>query len=655
MKSIKETIAGNFEFLKKLVLFALAGVFLIYYGQVDPLKIALIGAGILVVMTLMNEMMALMMLVLLGFTMNFAIEAYHFPAKLAMGYDFLIYLLFLYSLINGKKRMHFIEVIAFIYILFLVFTTVNGREQWGLKLKDFIIYVRYPIMFLMLMRLKLRSADFKLLIKFVLILSILQVPTSIFQFASGNIADWCGGFLARYGSGINAILMTFMFLLVLSLVFINGFKLRYVFYALALMIPLILSSARAGFIFFFIALIFMLIVYIFFKKYSSSYSMFFSIIGMILIFVLFYYVLIYVVPIFEPKTANTYKLLTSSSLFSQEVTGNYTTGSMKRLTAVFFAYNFIRTDPLSLFIGSGPGTIAYSENYGASSFIEQFQNYGTFTISLPSFIVEIGIIGVSLLIIMFIYVVILSLSRGIYIEDKFLRMIAYALPGMSIIMIVASVYTNVWDQEALQLTYWLFVASIFEPAYSAYKKDPLVGIIFLNDKEPADITILNKAVNHYLKYDAERIYICGQNDDMFLQQYKGKLPSRVRKKIYWILTAGYDNLGKCDILNLIVNKHKADILVSNELHLPGYIHLMKDFVKAEETVIFEDMLLEPNCKKRVKFVKIMKKHVMRMRSMLKEHSFNREKDCINSCIDMMSIYGIEVMHYNDGVIGDKKE
>jgi len=509
-------------------------------------------------------------------------------------------------------------------------------------------------MFLTFMRLKIKGADFKILIKLIIILSILQIPTSMFQFAVGNSADWCGGFLARYGSGINAILMTFMFLLVLSLFFIYGYHTRFVFYSIALMVPLVLSSARAGFIFFFIAIIFMILVYIFFKKYASHYSMLFSIIGMVLIFVLFYYVLIYIVPIFEPKTANTYKLLTSSSLFSQEVTGTYNTGSMKRLTAVFFAYNFIRTDPLSLFIGSGPGTIAYSENYGASSFVEQFQNYGTFTVSLPAFIVEIGIIGVLFILTMFIYVVILSLSRGIYIEDKFFRMIAYSLPGISVIMIVASVYTNIWDQEALQLTYWMFVASIFEPAFKAYKKDSLIGIIFLNDKEPADTAMLSKIINHYNRYDAERIYLCGTNEDYGLQQMKNKMPERMKKRIYWIMTAGYDNLGKCDILNLIINKHKADILVSNELNLPGYIHLMRDFANAEQTVIFEDLNLEPSCKKRVKFVKIKRKHVMRMRSMLKENNFNREKDCINTCIDMMSAYGIDVMHYNDGVIGEKK-
>jgi len=111
------------------------------------------------------------------------------------------------------------------------------------------MYIRYPILFMGLMRLNITTENYKRIIKFIILMSILQVPTSIFQFLNGNRADWCGGFLARYGSGINAVLMTVMFLIILGMMIVDRIRLKYLLYSAFFMIPLVLSSARAGFIF----------------------------------------------------------------------------------------------------------------------------------------------------------------------------------------------------------------------------------------------------------------------------------------------------------------------------------------------------------------------------------------------------------------------
>jgi len=163
---------------------------------------------------------------------------------------------------------------------------------------------------------------------------------------------------------------------------------------------------------------------------------------------------------FEPQTAKTLQTISSVENIKKDMVGTYTEGKLRRLSNLLFAYQYLTRDILTLTFGNGPGTVAISTNFGTSNFMREYEMVFEPSISLPTFILEIGIGGVLILLIIYIYIIMFSLSRAIHIEDKFLRIISFALPGISVVYLVASIYTAVWAQEALQLVLLISFAAI---------------------------------------------------------------------------------------------------------------------------------------------------------------------------------------------------
>uniref|UniRef100_A0A7C3N8K1 O-antigen ligase domain-containing protein n=1 Tax=candidate division WOR-3 bacterium TaxID=2052148 RepID=A0A7C3N8K1_UNCW3 len=547
------------KFLRIIFIFLLV-LLVLFLGKADTLKIALVGVLLLSVIVVTNVELALIILVFSGYTFNFAVEVYHLPGKIVFLYDLIIYMLFLFSLINGKKKIYKIEILFIFYVVFLIISTVLGRESLPLKLKGLIMYIRYPILFMGLMRLNITTENYKRIIKFIILMSILQVPTSIFQFLNGNRADWCGGFLARYGSGINAVLMSVMFLIILGMMIVDRIRLKYLLYSAFFMIPLVLSSARAGFIFFGVSLIFMFLVYMLHVKYTSVYSIFFTVIGIVLIFVIFYLTLIYIVPMFEPQTAKTLQTISSVGNIKKDMVGTYTEGKLRRLSNLLFAYQYLRRDILTLTFGNGPGTVAISTNFGTSNFMREYEMVFEPSISLPTFILEIGIGGVLILLIIYIYIIMFSLSRAIHIEDKFLRIISFALPGISVVYLVASIYTAVWAQEALQLVLLISFAAIIEPASKAVKREKSFAVLFLKYIRPGEKNTIMEILKVLHSSEIKTVFVVSREDNgnlIWIMDNKHRYEGMRFKYIKVLNDGPFDQIF---IIQSILEKYKVNLL-----------------------------------------------------------------------------------------------
>ena len=554
-------------------------VVLLFFGQADVLKIGLILGAIIFLVVITEIRLALVALIVVAFTFNFMANVKMIPGKMLYAYDLLIYFLFLYSLINGKKKVNLIEIFALLYISFVIISFVLGREVLPLKIKGFVVYIKYPILFMTFMRLNLDAKIFKDLIKVVIFFAAAQVPTSIFQFMRGNVPDWCGGFLTRYASGSNAVLMTMMFLLILGWIMVDKLRFKYILMSLFFMIPLVLSSARAGFIFFIISIIFMFLVYMLHIKYSSAYAMVFTVVGIVVLLVAFYYILLYIVPIFEPKNANTVSLISSPDMIKKDVTGRYQGGQLRRWSSVLFAYNYLTSDLLNLIVGNGPGTVAISGNFGWSSFMQQFEPIFDPSVSLPTFLLELGIGGVAILVSIFFYVIYFSLTKAIYIEDKFLRVVGFALSGISVIMIFASVYTNVWDQEALQLVYWLLLAAVVEPASKAVKRDNITALLFLKEIPTNEKPTLYPLIYTLYANDIRTLYVAGKENDpnmLWLIDNRKKFEDM---KIRWVRIMGYESMSKHDILTMTLNQFNSDLLVIDGSDMTFDSRVIKRFIE----------------------------------------------------------------------------
>lgn len=602
--------------LLRIIFILLVILLILFLGKVDTLKIALVGVLLLTVIVITNVELALIILVFTGYTFNFAIEVYNLPGKIIFLYDLIIYMLFLFSLVNGKRKIHKIEILFIFYVVFLIISTVLGREALPLKLKGLSMYIRYPILFITLMRLDIKTENYKRIIKFIIIMSILQVPTSIFQFLNGNRADWCGGFLARYGSGINAVLMTVMFLLTLGKMIVDGFKLRYVLYSLFFMIPLMLSSARAGFIFFGISMIFMFLVYILHVRFSSVYSMFLTLVGIVLIFLIFYLTLIYVVPKFEPETAKTLQTISSVENIRKEMVGSYTEGKFKRLSNLLFSYQYLKSDILALTFGNGPGTVAISTNFGTSSFMKEYETVFVPSISLPSFLLDIGLGGVFILTVIYFYIIFFSLSKAIHLEDRFLRVISFALPGISVVYLVASIYTAVWAQEALQLVLLISFAALIEPASKAVKKEKSFAVLFLKYIKPGEKSSDMETLKILQSNEIKDVFIVSREDNgnlIWLIDNRNKYKGMRFKFVKVLENTPFDQIF---IIESFLEKYKVNLLFFYGEE-NNFIK-QKDFIrkiiisKGSHLKIFEDdkdiksFILKVDKRDSVKFIYLIK-------------------------------------------------
>lgn len=608
----------------KVVFILIILLFILFLGKADTLKIAIVGVLLLSVIVVTNLELALIILIFSGFTFNFIVEVYRLPGKIIFLYDLIIYMLFLYSLLNGKKKINRIETLFIFYIVFLIISTVLGRESLPLKLKGLIMYIRYPVLFISLMRLNIKTESYKRLIKFIIFMSFLQVPTSIFQFLSGNRPDWCGGFLARYGSGINAVLMSSIFLFILGTMIVDRIRLKYLLYSTFFMIPLVLSSARAGFIFFGISIIFIFLIYMLHVKYTSVYSIFFTIVGIVLIFLIFYVTLIYIVPIFEPETAKTLQTISSTENIKKDMVGTYTEGKLRRLSNLLFAYQYLTRDILTLTFGNGPGTVAISSNFGTSNFMKEYEMVFEPSVSLPTFILEIGIGGVFILLLIYIYIISFSLSRAIYIEDKFLRIISFALPGISVVYLISSIYTAVWAQEALQLVLLIPFAAIMEPAYKAIKREKSFAVLFLKDIRPEEKNTVSKVIKILERNEIKTVFVVSKEDNgnLIWISDNRKIFEGIRFKYIKILK--YSPLDQVFVIQSFLEKYKVNLLFlfGDESHLTDYEYIRKILFSKRS---YMKMFIE-NQKIKSYIFKVDRRDIVKLLYMIKDKELNESEE-----------------------------
>ncbi len=571
----------------KVIFFILLAIAIVFFGKADILKLSLVGTLFLLILVITNIEIVFILLVIVGFTFNFLTEAYGFPGKIVFLYDLIIYLFFLYGLVGGKRKIYRIEFLFIFYVIFLMISTILGRESLPLKLKGVIVYIRYPILFISLMRLNIKSDTYKRVLKFIIFMSILQVPTSIVQFLKGNRPDWCGGFLARHGTGIGAVLMASMFLFILGWMIVDRIRLKYLLYSIFFMIPLILGSARAGFIFFFLAMIFMFIVYMLHVKYVSAYSLFFTVVGILLIFLIFYTMLIYIVPIFEPKTAKTLEVISSIENIKKDMLGTYSEGKLRRLSNLLFAYEYLKKDILTLSFGNGPGTVVVSKSFGNSEFMQEYERFFESSLSFPSYFLEIGIGGLFFVALIYFYVIFFSLTRAIHIEDKFLRITAFALSGISFLYLLASVYTAVWSQEALQLLFIVSFAALIEPAYGSAKKEKIFAILFLKTINPGEKASITKLLTYLINNEIKTIFVVSNEDNenlLWIKENKRKLGN---SRIKWIKSSGDRPLEQIFYINSLLERYKVNMIffyMEDDDITEG---IMKDAFKHTKSFIYE--------------------------------------------------------------------
>ncbi len=605
-----------------LITFLFIGLFLIWFSRISFIKLGMVGAIFVAIIIFMDIKLSLYIFIILSFSLNYILATMGLPGKLSFISDFIVYTMFMYSLINGKKKLYTIDLFLILFLFFIIFSTLMGENSFLVKIKGLIEYIKFPLFALTIMRIKLDKKDFKKMINFIMILAFLQIPTSILQRLAGKVPDESGGFLAMNASTINAILMTIMFVLMLSMIIIYGMKRRYVIASILLTLPFVFSSARGGFIFYAVALALILLFYFAGFRKSDIGTVMYVILGIIIIFVFVYIVLIYIMPIFEPENANTIELITSPDKIQAYLTGTYQTGQLKRLETFLFAYRYLKKDITTILVGLGPGSTIMSQSFGTGKFAEMYGDIFSTSLSLPSFVVNLGLGGVALYIIMYIYILVFAFTKWKYLKDDYFKVIAFALPSIIIIMIIASVYTNVWNQEGIQVVFWFLVASIIVMQDKDFKKVSHSIFLIKNNNKILKEQVRKIAVN------IEELSKYGIKDNLVIFNKSIEYPQKVYfvnnlfngKKIKYILPESSERINFVNLLRDILIEMQDDVVIVFDHNINFSERVLSDLDVSGSYIVCEN--------KKVLILKIYHLHLSMFRNILKQ----LESDNINDFI-----------------------
>lgn len=256
---------------------------------------------------------------------------------------------------NAYYKQNFINYILIIFlctssITFLLninhvdlLTHINGLREFFVVFSS-LIYIRH------IMRSEYAHILHKLMIGFIFLFLIAQIPISIMQYLKYGASDFVGGSIGYGGSGtITLFIYLGCFFLMANNAFKNNFR-NFNFYYLIILIPFFIPSFINE-----TKITFFLLFLFFFFLIRLKVRDFFSIIIIISSFYLIF-------NFFSATYIKTTKFESIDQIASTEYLKNYLykedeKNTMSRFTRIKSAYNIINQDVLSLLFGKGIGIL----------------------------------------------------------------------------------------------------------------------------------------------------------------------------------------------------------------------------------------------------------------------------------------------------------
>lgn len=374
------------------------------------------------------------------------------PRQLAWAPEFVLAVLSAKVMLIGIMRERFLKTSITIPVLLLVLTlivssVVNGNSLittlLGLRL-----YLRYILLFFLLIHLDFDEAFYRTITKFLLVLVYIQIPLAIiFKFWAHISRDMAGGTLTSNEGGFLALFAIFIMLgLILYMkrhIFLHALGLT------ALLLLPYLAESVGTFLFLPITLFFLFRTMLIKNIVRSSFS--------IIILIIFYILVLQVFPesnsvtrklgVWLPSPLTTYQLQMKSRyvpLYS-------------RMGPVENSLRSIYKRPGNAIFGKGPGaaTDSYFSTYSGKFF--QAEEAGRVQLSISLF--EIGLFGV------FLYFLIIykifKMNRAFRTDDDYWKSIAFGFEGLIFLFVVGTVYMPIWTSNLISFVFWLMASAIY--------------------------------------------------------------------------------------------------------------------------------------------------------------------------------------------------
>jgi hypothetical protein len=387
------------------------------------------------------------------------------------------------KVVGRQKDIHLnVFVLAWMFCLVLLLFVNSSIGVFSLqKLLGFFLY---PLLFLGVLNVRKGQRFDKHILFFLLFFVALQFPVVMIQkFIYWNVSpDRVGGTL-RYAGGTHlmAVIMSQFWCFALAF-FLLSRKLRIVHYVLLLLpfIPLALGNANAGFLFAMGSGIIIYGVYLFFLRAGGIRRKLTGLVTILLpiLFALFF--LTYLLPKFDPKFDNgSWRVIGSIDGMLQYMTGyqsNYRNTTLYTPANRLEQIKIVASITDNIYLGNGLGSLNDSPLLGLSNstFPQAYRLVLSWATSFTEFLLEIGIIGVFLYIAAILSFVVKAFTMVRRSKDEFWRTYSLGFIGMAAIMVVSSLYADVWKSFPVASSFWI-CAAILERVHRRMHADGQVS------------------------------------------------------------------------------------------------------------------------------------------------------------------------------------
>ena len=350
-------------------------------------------------------------------------------------------------------------ILLFFALIFISF--ILNRPPVGAALKSIAQQSCFVLLFYAIAHSNLSASLLKRMVYILLVVALIQVFASFFQFFfvfpdedPGFRQDHSGG-LFGYSSGtVNAVYMVYISSLIFAFIKIHGIKFLYLFTICLLAVPIILSSARAGLMFIPLTASFLLAATPFLRGRLVRRD-----IGQALGLIGFLVVALFAL---APKKQLSF-ILDPGTVYDYSVSHGKRMGRFDQLS---FVHSVIGGRVKTAILGLGPGQMTHTKQAttGSSQISEFLEEYGDEFQTRQSYAyttVELGYGGLALF--FFVHYKLFMMNRRFFraIEEKFWKAVSIGFAGIIFTSAYSMIYTQNWVKPALTFPFWLLAGAIY--------------------------------------------------------------------------------------------------------------------------------------------------------------------------------------------------
>jgi hypothetical protein len=353
---------------------------------------------------------------------------------------------------------------SIVLFAFILISLVLNNNPLPTALKGIVKQASFILLFFVVANANLSESSMKTMLGAIGIIAVAQIPASIIQYYfiyyqsdHGFRADLSAGLLGYNSGAINAVFMTCIFAVLFGMIISYGFTLRFGLLSSVLLVPIILSDARAGLVFFLFTGAFLATLM---HRSESGKRMRNMRVALVILAIL-------AIGVVQGASPRQIAFLTNpGSVYEYSIKPLANKEGLGRLQSIGFVHKSIGKSVKSLVVGLGPGSITRTQFLGGKGLfyeenIELLRHYNSYAYVT----IELGYGGFLIFLYMFYKMFSFNKVFSTKVNDKYWRAISIGYSGIIFTIVYSVIYTRSWIHPALAFCMWFLGGAICRVDY----------------------------------------------------------------------------------------------------------------------------------------------------------------------------------------------